>query len=158
MTKHYASRRAPFRAAQWTGEMTEEARDLVQGHVSNIDEQRRLFLDNGRFARAGDWICGPLLDVVGDEQFREIYEEVAASGRPLAPDDDNHEADFQELVRDLDTFLVEGLRLSHEGCPDVFRIRGGLMRRLRGLLMDHAYVAERRERARISAWISKELR
>lgn len=157
-TKHYATRRgSPFQAVRWSGEMTPEVRDLVGDHAPHVDDQGQLFLDNGRFVRVGEWIQGPQLVPVDNEQFRRLNEEVDEAGRPVSPTDEEHEAAGTAFVQALDSLLVEGLRLSAGDHSSIFRERDVLVRRLRHLLEDHAYVAERRERARIRERIAQEI-
>ena len=82
--KHYAKKREPVRAAQWTGEMTPEMKELLGERPISIDGDRQLVFANakgpGRFARVGDWIVsfsGEDLGLVGADEFRDAYEEAA---------------------------------------------------------------------------------
>ena len=81
--KHYAKKREPVRAAQWTGEMTSEMKELLGERSISIDGDRQLVFANakgpGRFARVGDWVVsfsGEDLTLVGADEFRNAYEEV----------------------------------------------------------------------------------
>ena len=83
--KHYAKKRESIRAAQWTGEMTPEMKELLGERAISIDGDRQLVFANakgpGRFARVGDWIVsfsGEDLGLVGADDFRDAYEEVAS--------------------------------------------------------------------------------
>jgi hypothetical protein len=161
--KHYAKKREPVRAAQWTGEISTELRDLLGGRVIDVNPQRQLILLNrgpGRVASVGDWICsssGEDLSVVGDVDFRRSYEEADETGRALPPTSDEHEAAALEFVRALDALLIDGLKLSREGHPNIFHERESLMRTLRHLFEDQRYIAARSERQRIKDKIVKEL-
>ena len=82
--KHYAKKRESVRAVQWTGEMTLEMRALIGERSIWIDGDRQLMFGNakgpGRFARVGDWVVslsGEDLSLVGADEFRNAYEEVA---------------------------------------------------------------------------------
>lgn len=158
--KHYAKRREPIRAAQWTGELTPGVTELIGQREVHVDGDRQLILGNGWLARVGDWIystSGEDLSVVSNEVFCKIYEEVSARGRSVPPTDDEHEAAAREFARELDVLLVAGLKLSREDHPDIFRDRDRLPRTPRGLFEDQAYTAARRERHRIRNQIAKEL-
>jgi hypothetical protein len=82
--KTFAKKREPICAAQWTGEMTPEITELVFGRLISIDGDQLIFANAkgpGRFASKGDWIAsaaGEDLFVIGDVQFRKIYEEVVS--------------------------------------------------------------------------------
>jgi len=162
-TKHYAKNREPIGAAQWTGEMTTEVRDLLGGRAVNVVEARQLVLGSGWYASVGDWILsssGEDLSVISDEVFRRRYEEVDEGGRAPSsapPTDDEHEAAFQEFVGKLDALLVAALRLSPSSHPGIWRDRNALLAFSRRLLEDHSYVAARRERQRIKEKIVKDL-
>lgn len=160
--KGYAKKRDTVRAVQWTGEMSAEMTELVGEHKVSIDGDRQLIFHNakgpGRFARVGDWMVsssGEDITVVGDDVFRTTYEEVAA-GRST-PTDEEHRVAGQDFVRDLDVLLVEGLKLSREEHPDMFRERDRLIRTLSALLADQSYTAARRERHRIRNKIVEDL-
>ena len=56
---------------------------------------------------------------------------------------------IKEFVQKLDDLLAASLRLTREEHRAIFRDRDQLVRCLRGLLEDHAWVAARREQARI---------
>jgi hypothetical protein len=164
--KHYAKKREAVRAVQWTGSMTPEMTALLElQHSVHIDSARQLVFANatgpGRFAREGDWIVsssGEDFTVIGDEVFRNVYEEVDETARALLPPtDDEHEAAGKEFVQKLDDLLAAGLRLTREEHRAIFRDRDQLVRCLRHLLEDHAWVAARREQARIREKIIKEL-
>ena len=82
--KHYAKKREPVRAVQWTGEMTSEMTELLGDRHISVDGDRQLVFANakgpGRCARAGDWIVsfsGEDLGLVGADEFHDAYEEVA---------------------------------------------------------------------------------
>lgn len=159
MTKRYAKKREPIRAVQWDGELSPDVVELVGQREVHVDDDRQLIFSNdkgpGRFAQVGDWIystSGEDLSLMGDDQFRKIYEEIEST-----PMDEEHEAAAQALVRELDVLLVAGLKLSREDHPDIFRDRDSIQRHLRGLLEDHAYIVARRERHRIRNQIAKEL-
>ena len=78
----FAKKREPVCAAQWMGEMTPEITELLAAHLISVDEDNLVFANAkgpGRFARKGDWIAsasGEDLFVIGDVQFRKIYEEI----------------------------------------------------------------------------------
>jgi len=171
--KHYAKKREIFEAAQWTGAMTPVVQSLVEGRSvkATVDDQQQLQLGSGWFARVGDWICWSPSDahgtVVSDEAFRRAYEEVdepsaegegaVEAGPPRSPTPDEHELAGREFVQKLDDLLTMGLRLSRVDYAGVFRDRDELVRALRRLLEDHAYVARQRETARIRDKIKKDL-
>jgi hypothetical protein len=157
--KHYSKKREMLGATQWTGEMTPDVTELTGQRKVHVEGDRQLILGNGWYARVGDWIMSTPegVSVIGDEVFRRIYEEVDETGRVVTPTDDEHEAAGREFVRELDALLVATLRLSREEHPSTFRDRDALVRNLRHLLEDHAYVAVRRELARIRVKITKEL-
>lgn len=158
--KHYAKKRESIRAAQWMGEMTLDVAELIGEHKAHVDDDRQLELGNGWYARVGDWInstSGEDFAVIGDEVFRKIYEEVDETGRVLPPTDDEHEAAGREFARELDALLVEGLRLSREEHPSIFRGRDRLLHRVRSLLDNERYTAACRERQRIKERIVKEI-
>lgn len=161
--KHFAKKREAIRAAQWSGEMTPDVADLIGQRKVHVDSDRQpaqLMLGNGWYARVGDWICstsGEDLSVISDEVFRNVYEEVDETGRPLPPSDDEHETAGSEFVRELDVLLLAGLKLSREEHPNIFRERDRLVRTLRHLFEDQAYVAARSERQRIKERIVKEI-
>ena len=82
--KIYAKKREAVRAAQWTGEMTPEMKELLGERTISIDGDRQLVFSNskgpGRFACVGDWVVsfsGEDLTLVGADEFRNAYEEVA---------------------------------------------------------------------------------
>ena len=158
--KHYAKKRESLRAVQWNG--GEKTTDLIEllgerGHY-NADSQQ-LELGNGWYARIADWICstsGEDLTVIGNEVFLKIYEEVDETERVL-PSNDEHETAGREFVQELDALLIEGLRLSREMHPNIFRGRDRLVRRMYSLLDDERYTAARRERQRIKEQIVKEI-
>lgn len=158
--KHYAKKRESLRAVQWNGgAATPELYELLgeRGHY-NADSQQ-LELGNGWYARIGDWICstfGDDLTVIGNEVFSKIYEEVDETGRVL-PSNDEHETAGREFIQELDALLIEGLRLSREEHPSLFRGRDRLVRRMYSLLDDERYTAARRERQRIKEQIVKEI-
>jgi hypothetical protein len=160
MTKQYAKKREALRAAQWTGEMSEELAELIGQRNVHTDGNRQLVIGMGWVARVGDWIMsmsGEDLNVLSNDTFREIYEEVDADGRPMPPTDDEHEAAAQTLIRNIDELLVTGLRLSREEQPNVFRARDLILRKFHHLLEDHGYTIARRERHRVRDRINKEL-
>jgi hypothetical protein len=64
-------------------------------------------------------------------------------------DNDKHEQDAQEFVRAVDTILIEGLRLSKEEHPDIFRKRSELLHDLRGLLSDAHWRGRKAEQKRL---------
>lgn len=157
--KYYAKRGDVIRAVQWTGVMTADVEDLIRGR-RDIDAQQRLQLGGGWHARIGDWIysvSGKDLSVISDEVFRKAYEEVDDVGHQMPPTADEHERAGCEFVEQLDALLADSLRLSREGHPDIFHSRDRLVRSLRLLLEDHAFVAAQRELARIRAKINMEL-
>ena len=85
--KTFAKKREPVCAAQWTGEVTPEITELLGNRLISVDDAESLVFANakgpGRFARKGDWIAsasGEDLFVIGDAQFRKIYEEVDGTG------------------------------------------------------------------------------
>ena len=86
----FAKKREPICAAQWTGEMTPEITELLGAHLISVDKDELVFANvkgPGRFARKGDWIgssSGEDLFVIGDAQFRKIYEEVDGTRDPCA--------------------------------------------------------------------------
>jgi len=148
--KHYAKKREPICAVQWTGEMTAEMAALLGERTKPFIKDRELVFSNvkgpGRFARPGDWIVstsGEDLAVIGDDVFRKDYEEI-----------DETE---QEFVRELDALLVAGLKLSREEHATIFRERDRLIRTLSGLLADQSYTAAHRERHRIRNKIVEDL-
>ena len=106
--KTFAKKREPIRAVQWTGEMTPEITELISGHLISIDDGQLTFANAkgpGRFASKGDWIgssSGEELFVIGDAQFRKIYEEV------VDKDDPKHITDQMWLpeLRDDGVYLV----------------------------------------------------
>jgi len=160
VTKHYAKKRESIRTVQWTGEMTSDVAELVGQRKVHVEGDRQLVLGAGWFARVGDWIystSGEDLSVISDEVFRNVYEEVDETGRVLPPTNDEHEAAGKEFVQKLDDLLAAGLRLTREEHRAIFRDRDQLVRCLRRLLEDHAWVAARREQARIREKIAKEL-
>jgi hypothetical protein len=161
VTKQYAKKREACRAAQWTGNMSEELAELIgQRKVRVVDDNQQLVLGNGWFARVGDWIMstsGEDITVIGDDVFHKTYDEVDEAGRVLPPTDDEHEAAAQSLIRDIDELLVTGLRLTREDQPNVFRARDLVLRKFRLLLEDHTYTVARRERHRVRDRIVKEL-
>ena len=83
----FAKKRESICAAQWTGTMSPEITELLGDHLISVDEDELVFANAkgpGRFARKGDWIgssSGEDLFVIGDAQFRKIYEEVDETGR-----------------------------------------------------------------------------
>ena len=161
--KHYAKKREPICAVQWTGEMTAEMAALLGERTKPFIKDRELVFSNvkgpGRFARPGDWIVstsGEDLAVIGDDVFRKDYEEIDETERPR-PTAEEHEAAGQEFMRELDTLLVAGLKLSREEHATIFRERDRLIRTLSGLLADQSYTAARRERHRIRNKIAEDL-
>lgn len=164
MIQSFAKKREAIRAVRWTGEVTPEMKELLGERAGKVEGDRQLVFSNeqgpGRFACAGDWICstsGEDLFVVGNEVFRDTYEEVDETGRSLPPTDAEHEAAALDLMREIDVLLVEGLKLSREDHSGIFRDRERIMRTLRHLFEDQAYTAARRERQRIKDRIVKEL-
>jgi hypothetical protein len=164
VTKYYAKKRDVMRAVQWTGEMTADVQELIKYREVSVDPQQRLQLGSGWHAwhaRVGDWIystSGEDLSVDSDEVFRKTYEAVDDVGRPMPPTADEHENAGREFVEQLDTLLADSLHLSRETHPDIFQRRDRLVRTLRRLLEDHAFVAaQRRELAWIRAKINREL-
>lgn len=161
--KRYAKKREPVCAAQWTGALTTEMQELLADRESRVDGNQLVFSNAkgpGRCASVGDWICsasGEDLTLVDDDAFRARFEEVDETGRPLPPTDDEHEANAQLLLRELDVLLLAGLKLSREDHPTIFGARDRLARSLRRLLEDEAYAAARDERRRIRDRITKEL-
>jgi hypothetical protein len=166
--KHFAKKRKPCCAVQWTGEVTAEMAELVGPRMIQVTQDRLLAFRNskgpGRAASVGDWIVstsGEDLAIVGDTEFREDYEEIDEIGRPL-PTDEEHEAASQAFVRELDSLLVAGLKLSREEHATIFRERDRLIRTLSGLLADQSSTTARRERHRITNTLvdllAKELR
>ena len=160
MGRNYAKKRESICAVQWTGEMAPDVAELIGARKVHVDGDRQLVLGNGWYARVGDWIhstSGEDLSVIGDEVFRNVYEEADETGRPLPPSDDEHEVASREFVRELDALLLAGLKLSLEEHPNIFRERDRLTRTLRQLFEDQAYTAARCERQRIKAMIVKEI-
>ena len=105
MIKHFAKKRTPFRAAQWTGAMTSDVQELLQQRAAGIvsDENisvvdQKLRLGNaqqlslgGWRAEIGDWIMSTPdgLSVVPDATMRAAFEEVDEAGR-VWPSADEH--------------------------------------------------------------------
>lgn len=161
--KHYAKKREPVRAVQWTGELTSEMSELLGPRDISVNGDRQLIFGNakgpGRFARIGNWMVsssGEDLTVIGDDVFRRDYEVVDESGRRLPPTDDQHDAAAREFVRELNVLLCTGLKLSPEDHPDIFRERERLVHTLAGLFVDQSYIAARKERDRIRNLIIEE--
>ena len=161
---NYAKKRDVLRAVQWTGAMTADVEELIKGrrasYCISVDAQQHLQLGCGWHARIGDWIysvSGEDLSVISDEVFRMNYEAVDDAGRPLPPNADEHEQAGREFVQQLDALLADSLHLAREAHQDIFQRRDRLVRTLRRLLEDHAFVAAQRELARIRAKINKEL-
>jgi hypothetical protein len=159
--RHFAKKRDAFRAVQWFGELTPDVYDLVgdRGVVDlRVEAQQQLALGSGWYARLSDWICvtNEGLCVISDETFRKIYEEVDETGRAVPPTDAEHEVAGLAFVLKLDALLVTGLRLSSDQHPSIFRDRDMIVRELRRLLEDHAWVAARRERQQIKERLTKD--
>jgi hypothetical protein len=87
IVRTFAKKRESICAAQWTGEMTPEITELLGDHLISVDKDELVFANAkgpGRFARKGDWIGSSSdgeLFVIGDAQFRKIYEEVDETER-----------------------------------------------------------------------------
>jgi len=146
--KLYAKRRERFCAVQWTGVMTPEVEELLQGRSDRP----------GGPLSVGDWICsasGEDVWMISDEMFRKTYEEVSATGRPVAPSDADHAAAGEVFTKKLDALLVDALRLSPEAHFGIWRDRNALLSALRDLIEDHGHVAARHERAYICEKIKK---
>lgn len=164
--KNYAKKRESIVAVQWTGEMTPEVTELIGARIFHVEAMRQLVFANakgpGRFVSVGDWIVsssGEDLGVFGDQVFQTLYEEADETGRVL-PTDDEHEAAGREFVQELDALLIDGLKLSREEHPKIFRGRDRLWNRVRCLLDDERYKASKREQQRVLekiATIVKEL-
>jgi hypothetical protein len=73
------------------------------------------------------------------------------------PTADEHTADVRTFVDGVDAILIDGLRLSREAHPNIFRASNELERKLRHLLEDHAWTAARSECQRIKERIVKEI-
>jgi hypothetical protein len=160
--KHFAKRREPIVAVQWTGELTPDMTALIGDRLFHVDGDRQLVFGNakgcGRFACVGDWIVsssGEDLTVIGNEVFERVYEEVDDTGRSLPPTDAEYELTSRSFVRELDALLVEGLRLSRKEHPNIFLGRDRLLNRVRCLLDDERYRASYREQRRIMAKIAQ---
>lgn len=158
--KHYAKKRSAVAAVQWTGEITAEVQELIGDRSAQIDTDRRLILGNGWFVPVGAWVVsasGEDLFPIGEDDFRQTYEETDATGRARPPTDAEHDAAAREFGRQLDVVLLAGLKLTREEHPSIFRDREQLLRALRHLLEDQSYTAARHERHRIRDKIAKEL-
>lgn len=163
MTKLYAKKREPIPAAQWTGTLTPELAELLGDQLigANADQQLMFSSKKGpsRFAIKGQWIAnvpGEGLYVIADDDFRKTFEEVDEAARPM-PTEEQHEDAGVNFVRELDVLLLAGLKLSREDHQAIFTQRDRLVRTLRRLLEDHAYIVARNERHRIRDKFTKEL-
>lgn len=162
--KHYAKKRELLTAVQWTGEMTPEVTEFLQGRAVRfaVVDGRLEFANSrgpGRFVDRPDWIMWSSegLVPVGDADVRRIYDEVDETGRSIPSTGEEHEAAGREFVLELDALLAAGLKLTREEHAKIFADRDRLVRTMRHLMEDHAWHAERRERARIVSRITKEI-
>lgn len=73
------------------------------------------------------------------------------AGAASAATVDSHETNAQQFVKEVDALLLDALALSPSSSPEIFARRNTLRDKLRELLRDNTWVAEKRGGDRIKA-------